>query len=86
MTLSLSEKDSWVIFTVTDTGIGVDEADLDLIFGRFHRGRNATEYPGNGLGLAITHNIFETHGGRLEVESVPVRTQVKMKLPLKIYS
>jgi signal transduction histidine kinase len=80
--LALSGEGSWAMFTVTDSGIGIEEADLDLIFGRFHRGRNAAEYPGSGLGLAIARSIIEAHGGRIEVESSPGRTQVKLYMRL----
>ena len=80
--LSLSGEGSWATISVIDTGIGVEDADLALIFGRFHRGRNAADFPGSGLGLAITHSIVEAHGGRIEVASEPGRTQVKMLLPI----
>ena len=56
-------------FWVADTGIGIPAEDLPRLFGRFHRGRNAAAYPGNGLGLAITQAIVEDHAGRIEVMS-----------------
>lgn len=80
VTLSLGEDDSWAWITVTDTGIGIEEADQALIFNRFHRGRNAAEYTGSGLGLAITHSIIEAHGGRIEVSSEPGHTRIQMCL------
>ena len=69
--------------TVADTGIGIKEVDLDLIFDRFHRSRNASENPSSGLGLAIAHSIVEAHGGRIEVNSTPGRTRIEMYLHLK---
>jgi two-component system OmpR family sensor kinase len=74
VTLTLDADGSWVRFTVADTGIGIEEDDLALIFGRFHRGRNAAEYPGRDLGLAISQSIVDAHGGRIEVISRPGRT------------
>jgi len=52
---------------VTDTGRGIDEADLPLIFERFYRkGRD-----GLGLGLAIVRELVDAHGGTIEVASRP---------------
>ena len=81
ITLSLAGEGYWSLISVSDTGIGIEAADLALIFDRFHRGRNAAGYPGSGLGLAISHSIVEAHGGRLEVTSEPGRTRVRIFLP-----
>lgn len=58
--------------TVRDTGIGVDEADLPLIFQQFHRSDNARMMAaqGTGLGLYIIKKLVETNGGRIWAESV----------------
>lgn len=72
----------WVLVTVCDSGIGIPKADLTQLFSRFHRRRNAVEYPGRGLGLVIVQRIAETHGG--DVTSVPqeVGACFVMRLPL----
>ena len=56
---------------VTDTGVGIDAAELPHIFDRFYRGSRASEArsSGSGLGLAIVRSIVEMHGGRIAVES-----------------
>ena len=56
---------------VTDTGVGIDAAELPRIFDRFYRGSRANEArgSGSGLGLAIVRSIVEMHGGRIAVES-----------------
>ena len=56
---------------VTDTGIGIDLAELPHIFERFYRGSRSNEArgSGSGLGLAIVRSIVEMHGGRVAVES-----------------
>jgi signal transduction histidine kinase len=56
---------------VTDTGIGIDPAELPHIFERFYRGSRSNEArgSGSGLGLAIVQSIVEMHGGRVAVES-----------------
>jgi signal transduction histidine kinase len=81
--VSLSKDGSWAWIDVTDTGIGIEEDDLELIFDRFHRGRNAAEFSGSGLGLAIVLSIVEAHGGRIEVTSKPGHTLVRIRLPIK---
>ncbi len=57
--------------SVTDTGIGIDPAELPHIFERFYRGSRSNEArgSGSGLGLAIVQSIVEMHGGRVGVES-----------------
>lgn len=57
-----------VVFTVSDTGEGIDAADLPRLFDRFYRGRKQTAQ-GVGLGLAICKGIVEAHGGRIWVDS-----------------
>ena len=60
----------FVKVTVADTGIGMSEEELQMIFEEFYRGELAKEkYEGTGLGLSIVKGIVEGHGGRIEVES-----------------
>jgi two-component system sensor histidine kinase BaeS len=56
---------------VSDTGVGIDAAELPRIFDRFYRGSRANEArgSGSGLGLAIVRSIVEMHGGTVAVES-----------------
>ncbi len=63
---------SWdqVHFWVTDSGPGVDQADMDRIFERFARGRDNTR-DGAGLGLAIVKAIADAHHGVVTVYSPP---------------
>ena len=58
-------------FSVTDTGIGIPENELEEIFSAFNRSAKVTRMPiqGAGLGLAITRQLIETQGGTLVVES-----------------
>jgi two-component system phosphate regulon sensor histidine kinase PhoR len=71
ITLSVRRRAEEVIFTVTDTGIGIPQADQPRIFERFYRvdAARSREAGGTGLGLAIARHLIEVHGGRIWVES-----------------
>ncbi|MGV3549679.1 hybrid sensor histidine kinase/response regulator [Rhizobium sp.] len=58
-------------FTISDTGLGIPEADLPVIFEPFQRGtgQQAQLAPGLGLGLTITRLLTQTLGGEITVES-----------------
>lgn len=58
---------------VTDTGIGMTEAQTEQLFAPFNRlGKEADQrYPGTGLGLAITKQVVEALGGHISVSSSP---------------
>ena len=52
--------------TVRDFGPGFDEQELQFVFDRFHRAKDARGKPGSGLGLAIVRQAAEAHGGFAE--------------------
>ncbi len=62
-----------VKFSVSDTGIGISEEGMSILFRPFTQGDSSTtkEFSGTGLGLTISRMIVETMGGSLEVDSVP---------------
>ncbi len=61
----------WARIVVRDQGIGVAPEELERIFGRFERAVSSREYGGLGLGLFLTKQIVEAHGGTIRVESQP---------------
>jgi signal transduction histidine kinase len=76
-----------VVFSVTDTGIGIPNDQLDHIFGEFRQVDSSVsrEFGGTGLGLSITKTFVELHGGRIWVESEPGRgSTFHFAIPLRI--
>lgn len=69
--LSLARADSGVVLRVSDTGCGIDPADLPHVFRRFWRSDSSRSLPGNGLGLALAKAIVTSYGGAIACESEP---------------
>lgn len=85
VTVTLSENEKDAVITVSDTGMGIAESELDQLFSRFFRASTATRnaVPGVGLGLTITKAIVTAHQGEMDVQSQEgVGTQFSMTLPL----
>lgn len=73
-------------FAVIDTGIGISEERLKLIFAPFTQADNSTmrEYGGTGLGLSIAFSLTELMGGKMTVSSVEHQgTRLDVWLPFK---
>ncbi len=73
------------VFSVTDTGIGIEPEDREQLFERFFRGTEAhtLAIQGAGLGLAIAATIVNGHDGRIDIESAPGRgSTFTIRLPL----
>ena len=82
--ISLQNEGDFALLTIQDTGIGIPEEDLPLIFNRFYRVDKARtrDEGGSGLGLSICRQIAEAHKGKIEVESkLGVGTRFKIRLP-----
>ncbi|RPJ16940.1 MAG: response regulator, partial [Chloroflexi bacterium] len=69
--LTVSVTDQNVVVAVSDTGIGISAGEQNTIFDEFYRSQNAVQsgYGGLGLGLAISKQLVEQHGGSIEAHS-----------------
>jgi len=63
-------------YFVKDNGIGFKPSEVGLLFTVFRRLDAATDYEGNGMGLAIVRRIVERHGGHIEAKGIPGRGAV----------
>lgn len=73
VTVGVHRDPKGLLFSVTDTGVGVPPAEREAIFDKFRQARDTlTDKPrGTGLGLPICRHIVEHHGGRIWVEEGP---------------
>ena len=88
ITFSLSDQDDFIVFSTIDSGCGISQEDLPRIFEKSFRSSDpmVREKPGSGLGLALTSEIVQLHGGEIEVESEPGEgTRFSIKLPKEEY-
>lgn len=69
--LTLICEPSFVQFQVRDQGIGILPEDQEKLYEPFHRGMNATNISGTGLGLVVVKKCVELHSGEITVESQP---------------
>jgi len=70
-----------VCVSVSDQGIGMTQAQIARVFERFYRADASGHIPGSGLGMSITKEIIDMHGGEIELDSVPAQgTTVTIRL------
>jgi signal transduction histidine kinase len=84
VTLSAHNGEGPLQVEVIDTGIGIPQDELGLLFSRFYRASTATRraIPGTGVGLVIARAIVEAHGGTISLQSAEGSgTRVTVNLP-----
>lgn len=67
-----SDFSEWIEVRLKDTGIGIPEDSLELVFNRFYQidDSHVREHEGSGIGLSLTKDLVELHGGRIFVHSL----------------
>jgi PAS domain S-box-containing protein len=69
--ITVGASQNTALLQVRDYGIGISPEDIGRIFGRYERAAPLRHYGGLGLGLYITRQIIEAHGGTIRVTSEP---------------
>ena len=85
ITVTVSQFSDELAITIENTGPGVDEKEIPMVFDQFYRvdkSRSSRYSSGSGLGLAIVKRIIELHNGKVKFESRQgARTRVTVFLP-----
>ena len=84
VTIHVFVRVRYLVFSVSDTGRGIARDDLEHIFQAFTRLSSAQGVEGFGLGLAITRQLVDLMGGRIDVRSVEgVGSTFTVEIPLE---
>ena len=75
ITVSVRDVNGHAEVAITDTGTGIDPAEQEHLFERFHRiaGAQSRTHEGSGIGLALVAELAALHGGTVTVDSTPGR-------------
>jgi hypothetical protein len=83
VTLAIRLRGNAVMVAVSDTGPGIEEAELPHLFDKYHREPRTKRIEGSGLGLFIVKAVVEGHGGKVDIAStVGKGTTVTVSLPV----
>ncbi len=79
------QENCQIIISVTDYGLGIGKDDVPQIFTRFFRAETSAGITGTGIGLYLTKNLIEKHGGTIQLKSkVGVGTTFTVSLPIQL--
>ena len=85
ISITFCHQKQYAVITISDTGIGISEAQQEKIFNRFYRADAARSQKGYGLGLSIAKQIVENHKGEIHLTSqVGKGTTITVSFPLVI--
>jgi two-component system phosphate regulon sensor histidine kinase PhoR len=86
VTVSVRRNNGFIDLAVRDEGLGIPEAERQKIFEKFFRGSSAAvkKIRGSGIGLSITRQVAEMHGGEIRVESEPgLGSTFTLRIPIR---
>ncbi len=69
VTLAAERRNGDVIFSVTDSGPGIEPARQEKVFDMFETSSNGSQHRGTGLGLSLVRSFVELHGGSVSIDS-----------------
>jgi two-component system OmpR family sensor kinase len=79
-----SENGHEIVIEVADTGQGIPDEELGLVWEELYRSKQARGVPGSGLGLPLVRAIIEKHGGSVDLRSIPSQgTVFSVHLPVR---
>jgi signal transduction histidine kinase len=79
--IDIKETDSNIVISISDTGCGIDPADLPRVKEKFYKANKLIN--GTGIGLAVADEIIALHKGKIAIESsVGIGTTVTITLPI----
>lgn len=85
--VNIFDGEEYITLSVEDTGIGIPEEKVEIIFDRFRQVDKSftRNYEGSGIGLSLVKSLVEMHDGTISVESKHgVGTKFTIKLPVKV--
>lgn len=84
ISVQVSSYEGHAVLTISDTGVGISEAELPHVFERFYRAQNkgGRTHEGSGIGLSLVKELVKMHGGDIGIESeVGEGTRITIKIP-----
>ncbi|NRT91183.1 hybrid sensor histidine kinase/response regulator [Clostridium beijerinckii] len=85
--VNIFDGEEYITLSVEDTGIGIPEEKVDIIFDRFRQVDKSftRNYEGSGIGLSLVKSLVEMHDGTISLESkYGVGTKFTIKLPVRV--
>lgn len=67
--ITLRNLENTIVFTISDSGIGIPQDEQKHIFNKFYQGDSSHKQEGNGLGLALVKKILDLEGGKIKVQN-----------------
>jgi K+-sensing histidine kinase KdpD len=81
--ITCQKNDQNLFIDISDTGLGMDESEIPLVFNKFYKGSNSENIPGEGLGLSIAREILIIHNGDIEfISKLHEGSKIKLILPI----